>query len=158
MNINARGSFVQTANHYQKQPSLQKSMQRQIEDAANRPSTSKTPELLSLLALQSRDFQPAPGSKVVLKNSGLLGGGDPDKAKRFGEWGSQKLEDTYSKWTTRRQQYEREKTTRKPFEKRLPEHLRGSDASSSRSNTSKRHDLSSTHYQDEDGFWVKKPD
>jgi hypothetical protein len=54
--------------------SLPKSMQTQIDDAAHRPSTSQNPPYNSLLALKSRDYQNAPGSKIQLTAHGLLGG------------------------------------------------------------------------------------
>ncbi|MEJ2670458.1 MAG: hypothetical protein P8077_09570 [Gammaproteobacteria bacterium] len=65
-------------DHKQKQH-LQSLMNASVLSAAQQPSTSANPRYNSLLALQCRDFRSAPGSKIILSDTGgLLAGGGND--------------------------------------------------------------------------------
>ena len=65
--------------HHKQEQHLQSLMNASVLSAAQQPSTSANPRYNSLLALQCRDFRSAPGSKIILSDTGgLLAGGGND--------------------------------------------------------------------------------
>lgn len=70
-----RGSTLSYLGPQKAQHLLKRTMDKEIHDVANGPSTSNSNRLDSLLALKSRDYQNAPGSNLVLSYKGGLPGG-----------------------------------------------------------------------------------
>ncbi|MEJ2755622.1 MAG: hypothetical protein P8104_07270, partial [Gammaproteobacteria bacterium] len=80
-------SSSSSSNMNHKQQQLQRRhMNASVLSAAEQPSTSANPRYNSLLALQSRDFRSAPGSKLVLSDIGglLAGSGKDDRPFSIG--------------------------------------------------------------------------
>ena len=171
------GSPIAYLSPQKTQQLLHKAMDNTIHDAAHGPSSSQNNLLTHLAALRERGYQNAPGSNLKLSyKGGLLGGSGKGKEKmtekdlkreekldQYGRWGSQQLEQSYERSVTRRAPYEREETHNKGgILDRMPKQAREDfrrqlkNSGSASNPDAPSVDLSATHTQDEDGFWIKK--